>query len=469
MFPNALTRFSRRPTQLAAAAFATLAVAACGGGDATDVAPNAAQPLDAAGDAPTNRAGVASAAPVGTLSLVSVLATGGMSPCAVSADGNIVAFADNSSGRDQVQVRNVSTGALVLGSTAENGSPLGRAVCRGLSPNGRFLVLDLPGFASDPLLGTVGRDAALFVKDLQTGSLRRVTPELNTLPTTRAFAFVGISNNGERIAFLGLPTVTYDASSFSFIATGPTRLLLRDLSSSQVVDLSSTARLEPTTADGVLVPAPPVAALSGDGTRLAFVSRALFPEVGDSDGLDDVLVLDLNSGALTLASQDTPTTRGFAWNNLRGFAAGNTRVVYQGAVQLQQGVASGLYSNVIGSNAVRLLATTPVGNGSFFSGAIGETIAFDDALKQVVFLRYDGQARANQPWLRDLSSGAEQRIDRTAAGVLGNSFSSAPLISADGTQVAFGTFASNLVRLGRFTPRGQVYRKTVAVAVTTAQ
>lgn len=468
MLPNALTRFSRRPTRLAAAALATLAVAACGGGEATDVAPNAAQPLDAAGDAPANRAGVAAAVPVGTLSLVSVLATGGISPCAVSADGNIVAFADNSSGRDQVQVRNVSTGALVLGSTAENGSPLGRAVCRGLSPNGRFLVLDLEGFGDNPLLGTVGRDAALFVKDLQTGRLRRATPQLDTLPTTRAFAFVGISNNGERVAFLGLPTVTYSAP-YNLVANGPTRLLLRDLSSSQVVDLSSTARLEPSTADGTLIPGPRVAALSSDGARLAFVSRALFPEVGDSDGLDDVLVLDLNSGALTLASPDTPTTRGFAWNNLRGFADGNSRVVYEGAVQLQQGVASGLYSNAIGSNAARLLASTPVGNGNFFNGAVGETIAFDDALRQVVFLRYDGQARFNQPWLRDLSTGAEQRIDRTAAGVLGNSFSSAPLISADGTQVAFGTFASNLVRLGRFTPRGQVYRKTVGAAVAAAQ
>ena len=153
---------------------------------------------------------------------------------------------------------------------------------------------------------------------------------------------------------------------------------------------------------------------------------------------------------------------------MRGFAAGNSRLVYDGDSP-QQSVAGGIYSNVVGGNQVQLLASRSVGNIKVLGGAISETIGFDDALRQVVFLRYDGQVRFNQPWLRNLNTGAEQRVDSTAAGVLGNSFSTTPVIAADGTQVAFGTFASNLVRLQRTTPRNQVYRKTVAAAAAAAQ
>lgn len=444
----------QRHTRLAVTAIAALALAA---------AAASARAQQETTDGATGRASAAALGSVGTLTLVSVLATGGGEPCATSADGNIVAFADNSSGRDQVRVRNLRTGALVLGSTFANGSSIATAVCRGMSPDGRFLVLDVPGFAGNPFLDTPGSDAALFVKDLQTGALTRATPQLDTLPTTRAFHFVGLSNDGQRVAFLGLPTTTYIAP-YDLRANGPVRLLFRDLGSNQVVDLSSTARLPPNTASAL----PGVAALSGDGSRLAFVSPALFPEVGDNDGLDDVLVLNLNTGSLTLGSPDTSSTNGFGWFRLYGFANANNRLVYEG-VSGQLGGSRGIFSNTVGGQAVQVLASGSADNINFFGGAIGETFRFDDALQQVVFLRYNQQARFNQPWLRDLRTGAEQRLDTTAAGVRGNSFSTAPLIAADGSQVAFGSFATNLVRLGRFTPRGQVYSKTVGVASTTAQ
>ena len=447
-------RFKRNTVMCAGVA--AWALAACGGGEITELAPATASAQQAAANDPAARATTAAAAPVGTLTLVSGLATGGLSPCAVSANGNIVAYADNSSGRAQVQVRNLSTGTLVLGSAAANGSPLGNAVCRGLSPDGRYLVLDVEATSGSPFGGPPGSDAALFVKDLQSGSLVRATPQLNTLPTTRAFQFVGLSADGRRMAFLGLPTTTYVAA-YDLRADGPVRLLYRDLDSSQLVDLSSTARLAPSTG-----PVFGVAALSSDGSRLAFVSPADFPEVGDNDNRNDVLVLNLTTGALSLASPDTANTSGFAWSTVRGFAAGNTRLVYDGD-SASPTVAGGIYSNVVGGNQVQLLATRVVGNINVLGGAISETIGFDDALRQVVFLRYDGQSRFNQPWLRNLNTGAEQRVDSTAAGVLGNSFSTTPVIAADGTQVAFGTFASNLVRLQRTTPRNQVYRKTVAV------
>ena len=444
------------------AGLAACALAACGGGEAPDTAQSTANALQADAGESTARVATAAPAPVGTLALVSVLATGGLTPCAVSADGDIVAFADNSSGRDQVLVRNLRTGTLALGSSAANGSSLGNAVCRGMSPDGRFLVLDLEAISDNFLSGTTGRDAALFVKDLQTGSLQRVTPQLASLPTTRAFQFVGLSGDGRRVAFLGLPTTTYVAA-YDLRANGPVRLLYRDLDTNQLVDLSSTARLEPSTG-----PVFGIAALAGDGSRLVFVTSAPFPEVGDNDSLRDVFVLNLNTGALALASPETPTTRDFSWSTLRGFAVGNSRLVYDGD-SLQPTVAGGLYSNAVGGNDVRLLASRPVGNANLFGGAISETMGFDDALRQVVFLRYDGQTRFNQPWLRQLSTGVETRVDRSSAGVLGNSFSFGTLISSDGSQVAFSSYSSNLVRLQRSTPRNQVYSKTVAAASTAAQ
>lgn len=463
-----MTRFlldlsRQRHTRLAAAALAALALAACGGGGDTDAASDTARAQQETTDGTTARISAAPVAPVGTLTLVSVLATGGGAPCATSADGNIVAFVDNSSGRNQVRVRNLRTGTLVLGSTSADGSALPSTVCRGMTPDGRYLVLDVVATSGSIFGGGSGRDAALFVKDLQTGSLTRATPQLDTLPTTRAFDFVGVSNDGQRVAFLGLPTTTY-LGGYDLRADGPVRLLYRDLGSSQVVDLSSTARLEPNTASAL----PGVAAISGDGSRLAFISPAPFPEVGDSDALSDVLVLNLNNGSVTLASPDTGSASGFVWTRLYGFANADSRVVYEGNSR-QPGGSRGIFSNTVEGQAVQVLASGSFNNVDFFGGAIGETLDFDDALQQVVFLRYNSQRRVNQPWLRNLRTGAEQRLDTTATGVLGNSFSTAPLIAADGTQVAFGSFATNLVRLGRFAPSGQVYSKTVGVANSTAQ
>jgi hypothetical protein len=458
-------QFARRRRWLrggasAAAAVSALVLAACGGGTVNDEA--TAQTQAQTADELDTRSVFASTAPVAALALVSALPNGGNATCGISANGEWVAYIESSTGRNQVLVRNVRSGTLVLGSAAANGSSLGESSCRALSPNGRFLVLELPALASNPFLGTLGRDAALFVKDLQTGDLRRATPQLATLPTTRAFQFVGLSNDGQRVAFLGLPTTTY-SGAYDLRPDGPVRLLYRDLSSTQVVDLSSAVRLDPTTD-----PEPGVAALSGDGRLLAFVSSAAIPELGDNDGRSDVFLLNLSSGTLGLVSQDTNSTNGFRWNRIRGFAVGDSRLLYQGQSG-QAGQSVGIYSNALDGSALRLLASSPIGTNRLFGGAIEETIGFDDALRSAVFLRYDEQARFNQPWLRNLSSGAEQRLDQTAAGVLGNSFSTSPLMSADGAQVAFASFSSNLVRLGRTTPRGQVYLKTVAPASAATQ
>ena len=457
-------------TRRAAIALAVCALAACGGGQdaatnsATNSATAAATPQAAT---PANQPGIlaaATTAPVGTLSLVSLLASGGGAPCAISASGDLVAYVDNSSGRNQVRLRNLATGSLVLASTQANGSPiLAAAVCRGMSPDGRYLVLDVAASSGSPDSTAPLTDAALYVKDLQTGALQRATPQLNTLPTTRAFQFVGLSHDGQRLAFLGLPTTTY-LGGYQTVANGPTRLLLQDLAANRLVDLTSTARLATTTG-----PAEPgTAALSPDGQRLAFVSAAPFPEVGDTDDRNDVLVLNLQTGSLSLGSPDTPATAGFSWSRLQGFAQGGSRLIYQGGPP-QQFLGTGLYANTLATGTVALLAGRSSTDNSYFGGANDETLAFDDALRQVVFLRSDSRNRFNQPWLRQLATGSEQRLDSTATGVLGNSFSTAPLISADGTQTSFGSFATNLVRLGRTAPTFQTYRKTVGVAAVVTQ
>ncbi len=465
-----LPSFSRWPSH-AAVAVTACALAACGGGQDTDAPQAAAQARQSDGpDAETAAIGTATATatatavPVGTLSLVSPLSPGGGAPCAMSGNGWLVAYVNNSNNRDQVWVRNLATGTLVLGSSQANGSPIvAAAVCRALSPDGRYLVLDVAASGGGLYSTTPPTDAALYVKDLQTGSLHRATPQLNTLPTTRAFQFVGLSNDGQRVAFIGLPTTTYLGGYYT-VVNGPTRLLLQDLAANRLVDLTSTARLADTTG-----PADPgTAALSPDGNRLAFVSAEPFPEVGDTDARNDVLVMNLQTGALSLGSADTPTTAGFAWSQVSGFAQGGTRLVYQG-VPPQQFQSTGLYANTLATNAVQLLASRSATDNSYFGGANDQTLAFDDTLRQVVFLRYDSRTRLNRPWLRQLATGSEQRLDSTTAGVLGNNFSTAPLISPDGTQAAFGNFSTNLVRLGRNAPQFQTYRKTIGAAAVAAE
>ena len=458
------------PTLTALSTAALLALTACGGGGGdAPTAESAAVAVTADNIAQAQAASPA----VGALSLVSAdsagRATGGEA-CAVSADGGLVAFSSggavigaNVAGTNAVYLKNTRSGAVSRVSSSAAGVALTAAsTCVGMTPDGRSVVfITTVGTSGAIYPGGGTQESALFVKNLQSGALTRISPPAASLATTAGFQFSAISDDGQRVLFVGLPTVDY-LGGYSWRINGPARALVRDVAGGSLVDLSSTVRLD-VSINGVL---DSTLALSPDGQQLAFSSQSDYPAVGDSNGQSDVLVHNLSSGALQLATASSAGVQAVGSDGryaVLGFLASGTRLAFDTMAASSLG-SPGVYAKTLGGGALAQLAARDANVGSLFNGASG--VIFSDDARKAVFTRYNASTRKNQAMLRTLASGAEQRIDRSATGTQGNGASQQPLLSRDGSSVAFFSNATNLASIGRLVTY-QTYLKTIdAPAVT---
>ncbi len=153
-------------------------------------------------------------------------------------------------------------------------------------------------------------------------------------------------------------------------------------------------------------------AYSPDGTHVAFQSRAAQLVPGDSNATVDVFVLELASGVIERASVGA----GGSQSSLGG---------YEPSV----------------SDGGRFVA---------FSSNSSNLVAWDSNLAADVFVR-------------DRLAGTTELVSVSSAGVLGQSHSRAPSISADGRFVAFTSQSSNLVPGAG---GGQVFMRDRALAIT---
>lgn len=403
---------------------------------------------------------------VGTLVLASSDASGKIkpgltSPCAISADGSLVAFTSSASelvagdtnGSDDVFLKNVRTGAITRVSTSSTGAQFfngltGGATCLGMTPDGNSIVLrtSTPSSAGGTFLNP-GREQALFVKNLRSGSLRRISPSLAAFPDAREYLYRSISDDGNTVAFVTTPSSTF-GGPFSSIPGGPGRTLIRDLRTGTLTDLTSIITLD-------LAPFPTATIstmkLSPDGSLLAFDSRADHPVAGDTNGKSDVFVLNLTTGNLRIVSTDS-----FGQSNVfggppafspsfavSGFLAGGATLAIYVPGQASLG-AEGLYFKNLNDDSLSFVFQQP---GTFVdtAGELPFSLARDGS--KMAFTRRNG--RFDKAIVRDVFTGQEQPVAVTAAGVIGNNSSRFPILAQNGKNVLFDSNATNLSRAAR--------------------
>jgi hypothetical protein len=471
-------------------AAATCLLAACGGGSSdttladdsistststsTSTNTNNATRLSAAAttataaiEAPVRAS--AAAPVVGTLRLVSSDSGGraanqGATGCGISADGNVVAFVSASGNlvvgdndqRDDVFVKNLTTGVTIRASfpdPANNVQLNGSVTCGGLSANGRYVV-----FGANTPIPTPGTiyappsEPALFVRDLTTGRVTRITPPLASLPLTAGFTFQAISDNGQRVAFLAQPTTRY-LGGYLTVADGPVRPFVYDISSGALRNLSNAINLAsgPDLQPGLDIS---TLALSSDGNQLAFATPINQPRAGDNNGLLNVFVLNLANDALR--SVFSPAAF------IYGFRANDAQLLYRSNAASSLGV-DGVYASTLSTGAVQVRVADRPGFALTDFGADPTRLSFSGDGFGVAYSRYaNGRDEA---FARRLNTGQEQRLAVTSAGVVGNGRTTyGALLSADGSSALFNSDATNLVRLPRGTLPYQVYVKTVGAA-----
>ncbi|MGI9098517.1 MAG: calcium-binding protein [Solirubrobacteraceae bacterium] len=198
------------------------------------------------------------------------------------------------------------------------------------------------------------------------------------------------------------------------------------------------------------------AALAAGGRFVAFGSNAtnLHPE--DADALSDVLVRDLQTGALVLVSRASGAggAKGDAGSGVPSISADGRFVAFASSatnlVAEDADPASDVFvRDLLTSTTTLVSRATGAGvksNADSFTPAIsadGRFVAFASNASNV---HPDDTDATTDVFVSDLQSGALTLVSRAdgVAGAKGSSGSAAPRISADGARIAFSSNASNL-------------------------
>ena len=467
-------RTTTRRLALAAASVAVvLMTAACGGGGNDASTQASASPLDAQRANALARSRPPPPPPTpttdATLALASASASGQAvdgDVCAVSADGGKVLFTSSS---DTLVSGDVRPFAADIFLKDFNGNGVTRAVtttsrtltCLGMTPNANTVVF-IANASNGQVdsLGNSGTELAIMVQNLSTGQQTRVSPLLSTFPNVSQYQYAGVSDDGSRVAFIAQPTST--CSGYDCSATGPARMLLRDLASGSLINLESQVRFTTSqgTADGN-------AWLSPNGRTLAFSSRAAYAQAGDTSAGSDVYALDIASGNVRLVSTDAAgrqlTFPGFQSSGpsfgVQTFLADSTRIAFFSDYDTSAG-PGGVYVKDLATGALNRVLDRNLTSGDGYRAFL----SFSDDGRKVAYVEASGGGTSYRalPRVVDLVTGARLNAASLTNGTAGNgNVTTNALLSRDGRAVAFGNNSTNL--LGGLSPLGgaelRAYRK----------
>ncbi len=316
--------------------------------------------------------------------------TGTSDAASISADGRFVVFASEAgsvvdgaaASAPSVYLKNLVTGAVQPVASSTGGTVADAPAYSGaLSADGRWVAFDSE--ADNLVAGDTNGAFDVFVKDLQTGAIVRAS-----LGTAGAQA----DNNSFSAALSGDGRTVVFNSTASNLGASDARpqLFARDLDTGLLTKVSATAG--GSFGNGVSEGA----SIDADGSRVAFVSTAanLLTGAGAATSGRQAFVKDLDNGAVTLLSAS----------------------------------AAGVPGNAA-SHAVSISAD-------------GRWVAFSSDASNLV--AGDGNG-ARDIYLKDLDTGALQRVSTSAANAQANGASADPFVSGDGRYVVFSSSAANLV------------------------
>ena len=409
------------------------------------------------------------ASAVGSIRLVSSTASGvaannGSTTCAVSADGNFVLFSSEASNlvvgdtnrAADLFLKNLATGAVTRVTTQSNGAQIaagGDCLGTTMTPDGRIVAFNSgQGLTLDGINIVPTSGRAVFAKNTQTGLLTQASPPAGTVPQVTGYFGGVLSDDGTKLVFLTTPAQNFVGVD-QFVNAIPARLMLRDLSNGSVVNLATDNGI---VAQGELVSSQ--FAISPDGIRVAFVSSSASLVPGDTNRQADVFVRNLVDGTTLLASSTSAgvpavsVVSGFSSYSNPAFVS-NSHVAF-GTRQPSSLGERGLYLKNLASGGLELVLSD-VGGGS-------DARLSGQAQKLVLSRLYSGWN--SRIFVRDRSTGVETLASASASGVASNGQSGGQLISRDGTQVVFGSNAQNLVSPRPPANVFQIYAKTIGTA-----
>ncbi|MBU6320344.1 MAG: PD40 domain-containing protein [Alphaproteobacteria bacterium] len=217
-----------------------------------------------------------------------------------SASSNLVSGDTNN--RDDVFLKDLQTGAITRLSTGSAGQQATGASYRGtLSSDARLAVFESE--ASNIVSGDTNGAGDLFLKNIETGVLTRISTDSSGAQANGSSFYAAMSSDGRFVAFSSNATNLVPGDT-----NGQADLFLKDLQTGAVSRISTDASGAQATGGGSPPPFwPPgsiFASFSGDGRYIAFQSTAANLVPGDTNDQSDIFIKDLQTGEIIRVSAD---------------------------------------------------------------------------------------------------------------------------------------------------------------------
>ncbi len=400
--------------------------------------------------------GAALAAP-GDLTLVSTSDTGikgngDSGDSSLSADGTRVAFGSSATNLDpadtdsffDVFVKDLATGDITLASTSDSGIKAnGSSAFTSLSADGTRVAFSSSARNLDPADTNDFND--VYVKDLVTGDITLASISDSGIDANHHSHGPGLSADGTRVAFGSFATNLDPADTDSF-----TDVYIKDVATGDITLVStSDTGIKGNGGSGGT-------SLSADGTRLAFGSSAFNLDPADTDSIFDVYVKDLAAGNITLASTSDTGIKGNGDSYFMVLSADGAMVAFVSeATNLDPAdtdSTADVYVKDLATGDITLASTSDSGikadGDSFIQNFNSPSLSADGT--RVAFYSFatnldpaDTDSTADV-YVKDLATGDITFVSISESGIKGDGESFTGSLSADGTRVAFVSFATNL-------------------------
>lgn len=372
--------------------------------------------------------------------------------CTLSRDGRVVAFTSSATnfvpgdtnGLNDVFVRDLQTGVTTRVSVDSTGAQAnGASYASALSADGRFVAFESHATNLVPEADTNG-ESDVFVHDRQTGVTTRVS-----ITSTGAEAHgqsVGprLSADGRFVLF---------QSSAANLAAGDTNGAADIFVHDRETGTTTCVSVDPNGIPGDA--ASWSAAISGDGRYVAFDSEASNIVAGDTNGVMDVFVRDLETGTTTRVDLDPSGGQANDETGFLDFSADGLHVLfYSWSTNLVPGDTNDLpdlfVRDIAAASTMRvsLSSSGAQGDGWSYSGSLsadGRYVAFASSASDFV------PEDTNFIWdafVHDCLTGITTRVSVSSTGEQAEYVDKqiwSTSISGDGRYVVFSSGSSNLV------------------------
>jgi len=367
----------------------------------------------------------------------------------ISGDGRYVAFETNASNLvagdtnlvDDIFVRDRANNTTMRVSVS-NGGVQGNDRSRdpSIDDSGRYIAFE--SFATNLVSGDSNGEADIFVHDLETGAIERVSVASDDTEGDRDSYDPSISADGRFVVFRSMSrdlTIpggggTHDNVIMHDRQTGETTLIS--------ISLSGTGGGNNYSRE---------AAVSEDGRFVVFESEASNLVPNDTTGTVDILLRDVQNGT---TQRVNVSSEGIVGN---GTAAkpvisndGRYSAYYSRATNLVPEDTNGDYDVFVydrqteTTERVSVASDGTEGNGNSYDPSIstdGRYVTFQSLADNLV----EGDSINADIFVHDRQLGTTKKISMTKGGGLANESSADPAISSDGRFVAFQSNATNLV------------------------